>query len=168
MSNLLRPIADIVNFNAENVGLALENLTQEQALERVLGGTPISMTYVVGHLLEYRYKMAQMMGLDESFPWEGLFKTQKDPAGEAEYPGIEELRNDWGRLASVLKARFESITDEEVMVDSPARFPNQEGSVRGAVGFLTWHDSYHTGHVGSIRTALKLDPIKDLFHKKHG
>ncbi|MCP5102152.1 MAG: DinB family protein [bacterium] len=166
MNNLVRPMADIINFNTVNIKLAIEDLTEEEAKKRILGGYLNSVSFELGHMLGSRFNMANMIGLNEKNPWKEIFGNKVND-GE-EYPTIKALEEEWDRLGALLKDRFETITDEEVMVQTDNQFPMQEKTVRGGLAFLTWHESYHLGQVGAIRTALQKDPIKDVFHKKHG
>jgi uncharacterized damage-inducible protein DinB len=45
---------------------------------------------------------------------------------------------------------MESITDAELSVTAPREFPIPDKSLRGAVAFMTFHDSYHTGQMAFI------------------
>ncbi len=165
MSNLLQPLVNIVKLNTVNLTNGLADITNEAALKRLLGGCPNSLTHVVCHIIGSRCNMGRLVGLNEEFPWESIFETESACTDGENYPDIDEVRDLFQAISEKLIARLESLTDEEAEAGIPNAFPMQEQTVRGGVAFLTWHDSYHLGQVGSIRTILKLTPIKDLFHR---
>ena len=60
---------------------------------------------------------------------------------------------------------LENMTDENAMTEIQNAIPMHEKTIRGGVAFFTWHDSYHVGQIGSIRTNLGLKPIQKIFHE---
>ncbi len=164
MSNLLQPLVDILKFTTLNLTNGLADITNEAALKRVLGGCPNSLTHVVCHIIGSRYDMGKLAGLNEEFPWQDIFKTESACTDGENYPDIEEVRQVLQAISEKLISRLESLSDEEALAETPNAFPMQEKTVRGGLAFLIWHDSYHLGQVGAIRTTLKVTPLKDLFH----
>lgn len=168
MANSLKPLIDILKFNKENLMLSFDGINDETALKRVVGGCPNSFAYEACHMIDSRYMFANVLGVEAIYPWKDIVGLNKKCTDGEDYPKIEEIKSQLLKISSQLEEFLENMSEEVVTAEIPRGFPMMEKTNRGAVAFLTWHDSYHLGHIGSIRTALKLAPIKDIFHVKHG
>ncbi len=166
MSATLKPLIDILKFNSANINLSFESIDNETALKRVIGGRPNSFIFEIGHIIDSRYTMAKIAGLDDTFNWSELFGLGNPCTDGENYPDIAEIREDFATITDKLIGRLEKMSEDDAGNEVDNAMPMMEKTVRGSLTFYTWHDSYHVGHIGSAITALGLAPIKDLFHAK--
>jgi uncharacterized damage-inducible protein DinB len=58
---------------------------------------------------------------------------------------------------------LENATDEQVLAPlQEASHPHEEKNVLGVVTYIMWHEVYHIGQMGALRTQLGLRPAIDL------
>jgi len=168
MSTLLKPIIDILKFNNATLNMCFEGMDNETALKRVIGGCPTSFSYELGHIIMSRFNMVKIAGLNEECSW-GEFYDAKNPCNDGEkYPDVLELKETFNDISDKLISTLENMTDKDSEAEVPTAMPMMDKTVRGSLTFLTWHDAYHVGRVGSARTALKMKSVQELFYENAG
>lgn len=152
MSHLLRPITDLFRFNSEMVSLALADLAPDDVTHRLKGGEGSSVAYLVGHLCSSRYGLLQTLGAADSNPYKDLFGEGAGSRDGDDYPPLAELAAGWRDTAERLHQALDELTDEDAMRDDTAGYPTPEKSLRGRLAFVLWHETYHLGQMGILRT----------------
>lgn len=160
MNDHTRSVSDIFAFNSTLVRLALEDLREEDSRWRMRDGEGSSIHFLVGHLLTSRVAILQMLGQATENPYSEHFGRSKVPAEGSGAPGLGELTRQWDEVAEKLAAVLESLGEEEALAPQQG-FPSPDQTVRGALMFRAWHDSYHTGQIGLIRTELGYMALRD-------
>jgi uncharacterized damage-inducible protein DinB len=154
MSDLIKGIADVLNFNTTLVQVGISDLTNEHANHRMRGGEGSSITFIVGHLASTRCGMLKALGATDQNPFAEKWGAGNEVGDASDYPDISELASDWDELGVMLADALAGITDEQALAAWPNQLPVSDPSRRGALGFFSWHESYHTGQIGLIRTEL--------------
>lgn len=152
MSQLIKPITDMFDFNSNLTSLALGDLKNEDAVHRVKDGSGSSISYLTGHLLSSRYGMLKLVGAGEENPYADLFGREAGSRDGSEYPDISEFKSAWDALTPRFSAALGALTDDQVLAEPPSQYPVEDNTVRGALMFLAWHESYHVGQIGIMRT----------------
>ena len=165
MSHLLRPLADLYRFNSEMVSLALADLSPEDATHRLKDGDGSSIVYLVGHLCSSRYGLLQALGAADSNPYKDLFGEGSGSRGGDDYPSLAELAAGWQDTAEKLDAALAGISDEDAMQDDEAGFPTPEKSLRGRLAFILWHETYHLGQMGILRTEKGYPSLRQALYR---
>lgn len=133
------------------IPLVLGDLTDEQARTRTRDGEGPSVAWLVGHMLEYRYRIMNMLGAGLESPYARFGETGATDGSD--YPTLAELREAWTSVAEQLYGVLDGATEETF--ERPVEGgPHAEQSFRDAISFYTWHEAYHIGALGAVRKAL--------------
>lgn len=164
MQEMIRTIADTFAFNSSIVTLALGDIDQAKAGYRLRQGAGSSILFLTGHLLSSRYGVLRMLGAGDDNPYAEDFGAEKPPKDANEYPALEQFRRDWDAVASRLGDALAAADPDTLLAPSPPGFPVDDQTVRGAINFLQWHESYHVGQIGILRTEQGMTSTKDQVH----
>ncbi len=152
MSDLIKPVIDQFKFNSMVLSLATSDLKNEDAGHRLRGGEGSSVSFLIGHLLSSRYGLLKMVDAGEENPFAEQFGRNAEPQDVSDYPDISELNQAWTALSDSFHAALEEMSDEQLLAAAPDGFPVEDQTMRGAINFLCWHESYHVGQIGVLRT----------------
>ena len=86
------------------VSLSLADLTDDVAHRRSRGTAGPSVTWTVGHLLDFRHKILAIFGDERPSPWASSFSDRAATDG-ADYPSIETMRAEWQKMHEALDKR---------------------------------------------------------------
>jgi uncharacterized damage-inducible protein DinB len=132
------------------VPLVLEDLSDEDARTRSRDGAGPSITWMIGHLMHYRYYVMSMLGEERKGPYGERF-TQ-DATDGSDYPSVAELQEKWAELATDFRAALLSKSEDEW--DAAGTGAHEEKSLRDQVTFFAWHEGYHMGALGALRKEM--------------
>ena len=164
MSDLIKPVIDQFKFNSMVLSLATSDLKNEDAGHRLRSGEGSSVTFLMGHLLSSRYGILKMLGAGDENPYAEQFGRNAEPRNVSDYPDISEFNEAWSALADSFHGALENATDEELLVAPPEGFTTDDQTLRGAISFLSWHEAYHMGQIGVLRTELGYSSIANQVH----
>lgn len=147
----LGPVASVLRMNTRLFEHCLEGITEADGLARPLGVN--SITFLFMHVVDARHYLAGLLGPDLDNPLAPYADVGSiDEAGEL--PSLADLRTAWREVSDEVQRRVEGLTAGAAAAESPAAFPIDDGTVRGAVAFLVQHESYHLGQIGLLRRQL--------------
>lgn len=140
-----------------NVLLAqLEGLTHQDSLLQ----TPFRgncLNWVLGHMLTYRATMLEIVGAEV---FEGAKAYERyghgsEPVIEdgADVINLDTMRADLALSQERLTARLPEMTEAELELLPEG----EERTVIQRLGFLAWHDAYHTGQTEYLRQLASTD-----------
>jgi uncharacterized damage-inducible protein DinB len=159
MNPQIRSVADMYAFNTLTLRVGLGDVSDDLANRRWRSGDGSSIGFLVGHLLSSRYGLLKRFGETAENPYAELFGASAQPRDEAEYPPVAELAAAWDEVASRLERTIGNLSDEDI--EAPAEgFPVADQTVRGALMFMAWHESYHVGQIGLMRTEMGLPSVQ--------
>jgi hypothetical protein len=110
--------------------------------------------WIAGHLLQFRTRLALVLGEDIVVPWEALFSTGSTVGDPSTYPEADDMLARWTDVTARLVRRLDTVTEEQLADRPIRRVPSTDGSLRGAVTLFAWHEAYHTGQLGYLRKWL--------------
>ncbi|NND99768.1 MAG: DinB family protein [Pirellulaceae bacterium] len=153
---------------ARRYTLELLNATPEDRWYEMPPGLPTHVAWQVAHLTVSQYGLL-MFRIRGRLPEDlelipGKFRKaysrgstpKADPAGQ---PSPDQLRERLDRVFDLGLSELEAVTGETLLepVDMPfAAYPIK----LGAILFCPLHEQIHCGHLGLLRRALGLDPIR--------
>ncbi|HET6700409.1 MAG TPA: DinB family protein [Gemmatimonadaceae bacterium] len=120
------------------------------------------MVWMAGHLAQSRARLARLLGAEQEVPWPSLFRRGEPPPGEQDYPALAEIRRAWEGAGAALRTRLRSMRDAELHADLQLKIPSTDGTLRGAIVFALFHESYHVGQMGYVRRTLGKEGIAQL------
>ncbi len=160
MHSQIRSVADIYAFNSMALGPVLSDLSDEEAGRQAHGGEGSSITFLVGHLLSSRVSLLKRLGETTENPFVGLFGNDCSAQDASAYPAIAELAASWEEVATRFGALLESLTEEQIL--EPVKgYPIPDQTNRGALMFMAWHESYHVGQIGMLRTGAGKQALRN-------
>lgn len=164
MSELLLPATTQFRFNSHLLALGLADVSQEDAVRRWKGGDGSSIAYVTGHITSSRYGLLKILGVGTENPHKELFGAEVGSKDGSEYPPLEELRSRWQEVAEKLLAALDALSDEQALAADDGGFPTPDQTLRGRLAFTAWHECYHIGQIGLMRTEMGYPSMRQTLY----
>lgn len=150
MDPVIASFSPLFAVNTFLVHKALDGLTEAEVWTRPSERTN-SIGWLLGHMTWSRLGLTHMLGGSVvHVPGGKIFDRGAELADRSAYPATADMVAAFKAVNEQLKARMESITDAELSAQAPRDFPIPDKSLRGAVAFMTFHDSYHAGQVALL------------------
>ncbi|MEM7352286.1 MAG: DinB family protein [Acidobacteriota bacterium] len=167
MHQHIKSVADIYAFNTLSVRACLQGLANDDAGRRWRQGEGSSILFLVGHILSSRVGLLRRFGAAEENPYAELFGAGAETRDPADYPTIEELARGWDDVAARFESTLESLTEEQILAPAEG-LPVPDRTGRGALMFLSWHESYHVGQLGLMLTEMGYKSLQARVHEALG
>ena len=133
----------------------LKDLSDADAVKRIEGRTN-NIIWTFGNLVNCRYWLANVLGIEDKDPNDALFKEGKAYDASATYPTLDEFKKSWHNVSKKLYDRLMAITDAEL--DEPYDFGMKvefvEENKLNMVGMGIDRTSYLLGQLGLLRRAV--------------
>ncbi len=147
----LGPVASVLRMNTRLFERCLEGVAEADGLARPMGVN--SITFLFMHVVDARHYLAGLLGPELDNPLKAYADVRSiDEA--ADLPSLAELLALWREVSPAVQRRVEELTADAAAAESPADFPIDDATIRGAVAFLVLHESYHLGQIGLLRRQL--------------
>ncbi len=139
----------------------VRNITGLDALTRINNSTN-HFIWITGNMVNTRYWLANILGVEDKDPHEALFKDAKALDNSATYPELEDLRKQWHRISPQLYDKLHRITDEDLAqpYNLGMGIDFVEENILNAVGMAMDRESYLLGQLGLMRRALGYEGVK--------
>lgn len=168
MNDLIRPVADTFAFNTGMVSLGLSDLPTHDAIRRSQEGRGNSVAFLVGHISSSRYGLLKMIGAAHANPFAEQFGAGVGCQSGAAYPSVSELAERWSQLADKLQTALGKLSADSLLADATTSYPTPDKTVRGALAFICWHECYHLGQIGMIRTGMGYASLRSRVYEAKG
>jgi len=162
MDTIVRPVWESFKTTDFVVQLALSDLDDKTARRRLDGDSGPSIAWELGHLLSYRLRIMALLGQAGDNPSEAQFDGTSNATDGTDYPTIEEFGRQWKNRHSELERVIGRTTEEQLDTPLPDAGPHEERKLYDALMFLVWHEAYHCGQIGTLRTHFGLPPLSRL------
>jgi len=139
---------------------ALTGVSREQLLRRP-GDRSNPLLWIAGHLAIARVNALNVLGGDRERPWTELFSTGSRVHDVERYPDVAEVVALWRELGEEVQRRLRELAPERLEERVRVRVPSDDGSLRGALALIAFHEAYHVGQMGYVRKWLGLSPLID-------
>ncbi len=167
MHDHIKSVADIYAFNTRIVSASLSDLSNEDAGRQWRKGDGSSISFLLGHIMSSRVGLLKRFGETEDNPYAELFGAKASAQDVAAYPAISELAAGWTEVAARLDSTLDGLNEDQLLVGVEG-FPVSDQTARGALMFLAWHESYHVGQIGLLRTELGYPSMQASLYKTMG
>lgn len=147
--------ADLYTMNFRAIRALCRDVTNDEAHKRP-DGRQNPMLWMLGHITTYRAELLALLGgvPGRSAGLKALFG--KDVRSDAAaWPSLTDVVAQLSEVHEALVGRLKALGDAafEKVVNTPA------GVKMPAVVFLHFHESYHVGQLGYVRTWLGKPPL---------
>jgi uncharacterized damage-inducible protein DinB len=146
--------AQVLEVNAALIARAVDGLSHEELL-RHPGEHGNPMLWIAAHVVATRGGLLKMLGgaWDEPAWARDFVRGSARPAGAA-YPPVSRVLATLTATGGALAAAIETVDESRWNAPSPRSFPFADTSLRGALAFLVFHETYHVGQLGYLRRWL--------------
>lgn len=157
VSNRLIGLIDLLDLHTPFLDSALDGISEEDATNR-LGTKANHIAWIAGSLVQERYELANLMGLNLKSAANELFKDHKGIQENVTYPSLDSYKKDWKEISPVLKAQLLKVTDQEL--DKMLEFPGMSFSLYEMVSFQMYREANCIGQIALWRRLLGYDAMK--------
>lgn len=159
MDPILASYANLFAVNSFLVNKALDGLSDDQIWTRPSERSS-SIGWILGHVTWSRLGLLRMLGGENvQVPGGKIFERGAQIADRAAYPATADLVAALKAINANLKARMETVDDAVLSATAPRDLPIPDKTVRGAVSFICFHESYHVGQMAYIVKWLGKDGL---------
>ena len=132
-----------------------KDLTEADAVKRIEERTN-NIIWILGNLVNCRYWMADVLGIDEKDPHDDLFKEGKAYDASLKYPPLEEFKKSCHTISKKIYDRLMSVSNEELesAYDFGMEVAFMEQNKLNMIGMGVDRCSYLLGQLGLLRRAV--------------
>lgn len=136
----------------------LDGISDEDALKR-LGTKANHINWLAGSLLQERFELANLLGVDIKSSSDELFKHHQG-IKDQQYPTLATYQDQWNAISPILREKLLSVTDDEL--DKVIDFPVEQMSfpLFEMVSFNTYREANCIGQIALWRRLLGYDAMK--------
>lgn len=136
----------------------LDGINDEDALRR-LDTKANHINWLAGSLLQERFELANLLGVDLKSDADELFKHHQGIKDLA-YPPLKNYKEEWDKISPILREKLVNVTDEEL--DKVIDFPVEQMSfpLFEMVSFNTYREANCIGQIALWRRLLGYDAMK--------
>ncbi|RZJ80067.1 MAG: DinB family protein [Flavobacterium sp.] len=136
---------------------ALNGISDDDAHER-LNTKANHIAWLAGSLVQERYELANIFGLELKSEADELFKDHKGIQDLDSYPALAEYENDWFKITPLLRDQLLNASDEKL--DEILTYPGMSFSVFEMTSFDIYREANCIGQIALWRRLLGYEPIK--------
>jgi hypothetical protein len=135
---------------------ALNGISDDDAHER-LNTKANHIAWLAGSLVQERYELANIFGLELKSEADELFKDHKGIQDLDRYPALAEYENDWEKITPLLRDHLLNASDEKL--DEILTYPGMSFSVFEMTSFDIYREANCIGQIALWRRLLGYEPI---------
>lgn len=136
---------------------AIEGISDEDAAKR-LDTKANHIAWIAGSLVQERYELAKIFGIDMQASAHELFADHKGIQSDVVYPSLASYQQDWDNVSPVLRAALLKATEEEL--DRVLTYPEMSFPVYEMVSFDMYREANCIGQIALWRRLLNYEPMK--------
>lgn len=146
----LSPVYEIFKLNSRLYLNCLDGMDEDQARWRPNGHTN-SAAFVALHLLDSRYAVARLVGLERISPFAPMTDGKRSIGDMSEMPSLAEMKDAWKAITGELRERLKDLTAEDLSRDTGTKAPIDDRTLLTVLAFYFQHDSFHMGQLSLLR-----------------
>ncbi len=153
----LEIIVPAFRMHSQSFKNALDGISEESALRRIDNQTN-HVIWMAGNLVNCRYWLASLLGLEDKDPNAHLFSEGRSLDETLQYPTLDELKLNYAEVSPKVYHQLLQVPDEHL--DSPCHFgmgiPFVQENVLNMIGMCIGREDYLLGQIGLMRKLLGL------------
>lgn len=149
MDASIAPVAGIMAVSTRLFRTALDGADPEALRWRPFPGAN-PMHWIAGHATVVRAQLATGLGRPHPLAWADCFARGGTNDGEDRWPEIGAIVSEWDAISHALKDRLAELTAGELAASTDGR-PSFDGTLRGSIQLVAFHDAHHIGQLGLLR-----------------
>lgn len=156
-SKKLDIIIPAYRMHSQSFKNAIDGITEEAALKRIDNNTN-HVVWMTGNLVNCRYWIGSMLGLEDKDPYADLFKEGRALDESLGYPTLEEQKKNFAAISPKVYEKLLAATDEQLDKAFPfgMNISFVEENVLNMIGMCIGREDYLLGQIGLMRKLLGL------------
>ena len=156
-SQKLEIIIPAYRMHSQSFKNALDGISEVDALKRIDNHTD-HVIWMAGNIVNCRYWMAGLLGIEDRDPHEDLFKEGKALDENLNYPSLGNLKNIFAGISPKVYQKLLEANDEQL--EKPVSFgmniPFVKENILNMIGMCIGREDYLLGQIGLMRKILGL------------
>ena len=157
VSNRMYGLLVLFDMHTDYFCNAIDGISNDDAHER-LNTKANHIAWLAGSLVQERYELANIFGLELKSAADDLFKDHKGIQDSERYPSLAEYEKDWNKITPLLREKLINAKDEEL--DRVLTYPGMSFPVFEMTSFDIYREANCIGQIALWRRLLGYDPIK--------
>ena len=117
------------------------------------------IAWLTGSLVEQRYEIANMLGIDRKQDAHELFKNNRGIQDGVTYPSLAAYKKDWESITPLLRDALTNITDEK-LDESFEMMPGMKMTYYDLITFIIYREANCIGQIALWRRLLGYEAMK--------
>tara|TARA_R110002049_G_scaffold303286_1_gene497498 strand:- start:4134 stop:4658 length:525 start_codon:yes stop_codon:yes gene_type:complete len=144
-------------MHSQSFNNALDGITEKAALKRIDNNTN-HVVWMVGNLVNCRYWVGNLLGIEDKDPYEDLFKEGRALDESFDYPTLAELKKSFAAISPKVYQKLLAATDGQL--DKAYSFGMNISfvpeNVLNMIGMCIGREDYLLGQIGLMRKLIGL------------
>lgn len=158
MERALSPVYEIFKLNSRLYLNCLADMDEDQARWRPTDATN-SAAFVALHLLDSRYAIARLIGLERISPFAAMTEGKRSINEMEAMPSLAEMKEAWKAVTGEMRERMKELTTDDLNRDTGTKAPIEDRTLLSVLAFYFQHDSFHLGQLALLRKQMGLQPM---------
>ncbi len=137
----------------------IEGISDKDAQNR-LGTKANHVAWIAGSLVNGRYELGNLLGLELKQGSHELFSDYKGIQDNVSYPSLTEFKKDWEDISPALKDALMNVSDEQLNGADPFNMPGGPFTFFDSIIACMDRESYCIGQIGLYRRLLGYEAMK--------
>ena len=156
--NRLYSILVLYKMHSDFFHKALEGINDDDAHNR-LGTKANHIAWIAGSLVEQRFELANLFGIEENQAAHDLFKNNQGIKEDVRYPSPSDYKTDWDKITPLLQEALENASPEKLDA-SFEMMPEMKMTYFDMVSFCTYREANCIGQIALLRRQLGHEAMK--------
>lgn len=157
-SSRLEGLLDLYILHTPYFINALEGISGNDAHNR-LSTKANHIAWLAGSLVQQRYELANMLGVEGEQAAAQFFKDNKGIQDGLTYPSLETYKGDWNKISTELKNALQHA-DDELLDKSFEMMPGMNVTYYELITFIIYREANCIGQIALWRRLLGYEPMK--------
>ncbi len=137
---------------------ALDSISDDDAHNR-LNTKANHVAWLTGSLVEQRFEIARMLGVDKRQTADEFFKDNKGIQDGLRYPALTSFKKDWEEVTPELRKAFMTVSDEKLN-EQFEMMPGMKMTYYELVTFIIYREANCIGQIALWRRLLGYEAMK--------
>ena len=137
---------------------ALDGISDEDAHKR-LDTKANHIAWLTGSLVQQRFELANMLGVDKNQAADEFFKDNKGIQDNVTYPSLEGFKNDWNTISPLLREALMNASAEKLDTFFEA-MPGMNMTYFDLITFISYREANCIGQIALWRRLLGYEAMK--------
>jgi len=157
VSNRLFALIVLYDMHTTYFGNAIDGISNEDAHQR-LNTKANHIAWISGSLVQGRYELANLLGLDLKQTAHELFANFKGIQDNETYPALADFKKDWEQITPILREKLMQVTEEQL--DKVLEFPDMSFPLFEMISFTIYREANCIGQIALWRRLLNYGAMK--------